>query len=137
MHGIAEPLGILVRMLAALFLVAATYNPTGYSYWHWAIRADSTDWALKIFIGFLLIFGYAFCVQVGWRSMGFMMSIPLLLVIGSCLWLLSNWGWIDLSNWLERTLALEAAIVIVLGTGVSFSLIRYRLSGQLNSRTLT
>jgi hypothetical protein len=137
MHGIAEPLGILVRMLAALFLVAATYNPSGYSYWHWAIRPDSTDWALKIFAGFLLIFGYVFAIQVGWRSMGLMMSLPLILVIASCLWLLSDWGWIDLSDWLERTLALEASIAIVLGTGVSFSLIRYRLSGQLNSRTIT
>jgi hypothetical protein len=27
--------------------------------------------------------------------------------------------------------------VMLLGTGVSFSLIRYRLSGQLDSRTLT
>lgn len=137
MHGIGEPLGILVRMLAVLFLVAATYNPSGYSYWHWAMRADSTDWALKIFLGFLIIFGFSFCIYSTWRSMRLLMSLPLLLVIATGLWLLSSWGWIDLSDWLERTLALEASLVILLGTGVCFSLIRYRLSGQMDSRTIT
>ena len=66
-----------------------------------------------------------------------MLSVPLILVLGASLWLLSDWGVVDLSDWLQRTLALETALVVLLGTGVSFSLIRYRLSGQLDSRTLT
>jgi hypothetical protein len=60
----------------------------------------------------------------------------LLLLILTSLWLLSDWGIIDLSDWLQRTLALESSLVVLLGTGVSFSLIRYRLSGQLDSRTI-
>jgi Family of unknown function (DUF6524) len=136
MYGIAQPIGILVRMLAVLFLVGATYNPSGYSYWHWAFRGNGDYWALKIFLGLLIIFGYVFCVYATWRSMRLMLSVPLLLVIASCLWLLSDWGYINLSDWLERTLAIEASLVILLGTGVSFSLIRYRISGQLDSRTI-
>lgn len=137
MYGIAQPIGILVRMLAVLFLVAATYNPSGYSYYHWAFRGDTEYWALKIFLGLLIIFGYVFCVYATWRSLRLMLSVPLLLVIFCCLWLLSDWGVLDLSDWLQRTLALETSLVVLLGTGVSFSLIRYRLSGQLDSRTLT
>ncbi len=137
MYGIAQPIGILVRMLAVLFLVAATYNPSGYSYYHWAFRGSSDYWALKIFLGFLVIFGYVFCVYATWRSLRLLLSIPLLLVLACSMWLLSDWGVLDMSDWLQRTLALEAALVILLGTGVSFSLIRYRLSGQLDSRTIT
>jgi hypothetical protein len=137
MYGIAQPIGILVRMLAVLFLVAATYNPSGYSYYHWAFRGSTDYWALKIFLGLLILFGYVFCVYATWRSLRLMLSVPLLLVIFCCLWLLSDWGVLDLSDWLQRTLALETSLVILLGTGVSFSLIRYRLSGQLDSRTLT
>ncbi len=137
MYGIAQPIAILVRMLAVMFLVAATYNPSGYSYYHWAFQADSTDWALKVFLGFLIIFGYVFCGYATWRSMRLLLSIPLLLIIAACLWLLSDWGMLDFSDWLQRTIALEVSLVVLLGTGVSFSLIRYRLSGQLDSRTIT
>ena len=137
MYGIAQPLGIVVRMLAVLVLVAGSYNPSGYSYYHWAFQGGADYWALKILLGLLIIFGYVFCVAATVRSLRLLLGVPLLLVIGSALWLLSNEGWLDLSDWLQRTLALEAALVIVLGTGVSFSLIRYRLSGQLDSRTLT
>jgi len=136
MYGIAQPIGILVRMLAVLFLVAATYNPSGYSYYHWAFRGSTDYWALKIFLGLLVIFGYVFCVYATWRSLRIMLSVPLLLLIVTSLWLLSDWGVIDLSDWLQRTLALESSLVVLLGTGVSFSLIRYRLSGQLDSRTI-
>jgi hypothetical protein len=137
MYGIAQPIGILVRMLAVLALVAATYNPSGYSYYHWAFRGDTSYWALKIFLGLLIIFGYVFCGYATWRSLRLMLSVPLLLLLTACMWLLSNWGLLDLSDWLQRTLALETSLVILLGTGVSFSLIRYRLSGQLDSRTIT
>ena len=137
MYGIAQPIGLFVRFLAVMFLVAATYNPSGYSYWHWAFRGDGSDWALKIFLGLLIIFGYVVCVYATWRSMRIMLSVPMILLIAACLWLLSDWGVIDFSDWLQRTLALETALVVLLATGVSFSLIRYRLSGQLDSRTLT
>jgi hypothetical protein len=137
MYGIAQPIGILVRMLAVLFLVTATYNPSGYSYWHWVFRSDAGYWALKIFLGLLIIFGFVFCTYSTWRSLRIMLSVPLILLIGASLWLLSDWGIVDLSDWLQRTLALESALVLLLGTGVSFSLIRYRLSGQLDSRPLT
>ena len=137
MYGIAQPIGILVRMLAVLFLVTATYNPSGYSYWHWAFRSDTNYWALKIFLGLLIIFGFVFCCYATWRSLRLMLSLPLLLLMATCFWLLSDWGLLDLSDWLQRTLALEAGLVVLLGTGVSFSLIRYRLSGQLDSRTIT
>jgi len=136
MYGIAQPIGILVRMLAVMFLVAATYNPSGYSYWHWSFRGNGSYWALKIFLGLLIIFGFVFCIYATWRSLRIMLSIPLILLIAASLWLLSDWGVLDFSDWLQRTLALETSLVVLLGTGVSFSLIRYRLSGQLDSRTL-
>lgn len=137
MYGIAQPIGILVRMLAVLFLVTATYNPSGYSYWHWAFRSDTNYWALKIFLGLLIIFGFVFCTYATWRSLRLMLGVPLILLMGASLWLLSDWGIVDLSDRLQRTLALESALVVLLGTGVSFSLIRYRLSGQLDLLTLT
>lgn len=82
MYGIAQPIGILVRMLAVLFLVTATYNPSGYSYWHWAFRSDTNYWALKIFLGLLIIFGFVFCTYATWRSLRLMLGVPLILLMG-------------------------------------------------------
>src|SRR4051812_23828671 len=137
MYGIAQPIGILVRMLAVLLLVSGTYNPSGYSYYHWAFHTAADQWAAKTLIGMLIIVAFIVCVHATVRSLGLLLSIPLLAVIGTGIWLLSVWDVIDLSNGLQRTLVLEASITLLLGTGVSFSLIRYRLSGQLDSRTLT
>src|ERR1700746_386094 len=100
MSGTAQPMGILVRMLAVMFLGAGSYHPSGYSYYHWALRGGTEYWALKIFLGFLVIFGYVFCFYSTWRSLRIMLSVPLLLIIGACLWLLSDWGVLDLSDWL-------------------------------------
>jgi len=124
-------------MLAVMLLVSATYNPSGYSYYHWAFRANADQWAVKSVIGLLIVIAFIVCVHATIRSLGLLLSIPLIIVIGTGIWLLSNWGVVDLSDWLQRTLVLEGAVALLLGTGVSFSLIRYRLSGQLDSRTLT
>jgi len=137
MYPLAPPIGILVRMLAVALLVSGTYNPTGYSYYHWAFRSEAGHPAVKTVVGLLIATALIFCVYASIRSLRLLLGIPLVLVIGTGIWLLSDWGMVDLSDGLQRTLTCEAAIVVFLGTGVSFSLIRYRLSGQLDSRTLT
>ena len=133
----AQPGGVLVRVLAVLFLVSASYNPSGYSYYHWVMRSGSDFWVAKLFLLFVLVTGYIICVNATIRSLGLLLGVPLLLVLATLIWLASDRGWLDLSDWLQRTLAFELALVLILGTGVSFSLIRYRLSGQMDSRSLT
>ena len=33
--------GIAARLLFSLFIVYATYNPSGRSYWHWAWEGEA------------------------------------------------------------------------------------------------
>jgi len=133
----AQPAAILVRILAVMFLVTATYNPSGHSYYHWVLRTGFDLWIAKLFILLLLTAGFAICINATVRSLGLMLGLPLTMLLVTLIWLASDQGWLDLSNWLQRTLAIQGAIVLLLGTGVSFSIIRYRLSGQLDSRSLT
>ena len=135
MYG--QPLSILVRMLAVLLLVAATYNPSGYSWYHWVEQAGSDYWIAKLFTMFVLISGYIVCINATIRSLGLLLGVPLLLVLLTLVWLASDRGWIDLSNSLQRILVFQGALVLFLGTGTSFSIIRYRLAGQMDSRSLT
>ena len=47
-------MGVLVRILLAVLLVLATWNPSGWSYADWAIRDRTTFDAVKAFFGVLL-----------------------------------------------------------------------------------
>ena len=40
----------ITRWLAAMFLVLATYNPSGYSYYHWVSELDIGNWILKLLV---------------------------------------------------------------------------------------
>lgn len=134
MYG--QPLSIVVRMLTVLLLVAATYNPSGYSWYHWVEQTGSDYWIAKLFTMFVLISGYIVCINATIRSLGLLLGLPLALVLLTLVWLASDRGWIDLSNSLQRILVFEAVLVLYLGTGTCFSIIRYRLAGQMDSRTL-
>ncbi len=135
MYG--QPLSIVVRMLAVLLLVAASYNPSGYSWYHWVEQTGSDYWIAKLFTMFVLISGYIVCINATIRSLGLLFGIPLMLVLLTFGWLASDRGWIDLSDSLQRILAIQGGIVLFLGTGTCFSIIRYRLAGQMDSRSLT
>lgn len=132
-----SPLSVLVRLLAVLGLVAGTYNPSGYSWYHWVVQTGWDDWIPKLFALFVLISGYIVCVNATIRSLGLTLGLPLAFVGGTAVWLLADRGWVDLSDWLHRTLVAQGAIVVFLGVGTCFSIIRYRLAGQMDSRSLT
>lgn len=51
MGGRISWLGVLVRVVAALGVVLLTYNPSGHSFYHWAMRDFADLTALKAFAG--------------------------------------------------------------------------------------
>jgi hypothetical protein len=129
--------GFLVRLLAVTFLVAASYNPSGYSFWHWIWQADATPWEPKALAAVLIVAGLIYCGHATLRSLSWVGIILLLLLIASVIWLAAERDWIDLSDSLTRWLTAELSLIFMLSMGTSFSHIRYRLSGQLDSRSLT
>ncbi len=135
MYG--QPIAILVRVMAVMLLVGGTYNPSGYSYYHWVVDTGTQHWVGKFFILAVLVACYAVCVNATIRSLGWLLGPPLVVLLASLVWLAADQDWIDLSDWLQRTLAIQMCLILLLGIGVSFSIIRYRLSGQMDSRTLT
>ena len=63
-------LGILLRVLAALLLVLLTYNPTGHSYYHWAITNPAGFSAAEALVGALLLAGWVFYLKAALSSLG-------------------------------------------------------------------
>jgi hypothetical protein len=124
--------GVLWRVAAALALVVLTYNPTGTSYFHWALTDFSTFDGLKALAGALLLAGWVFYLRAGLSSLGWLGVVVLLLVLGAALWLLVDQKIVDLKqpgvvNWV-----ILAVVGLVLGIGMSWSLVRRRLTGQVD-----
>ena len=127
--------GILARFLGVLLLIGGTYNPSGYSYYHW-VFLGSGQVVAKLCVGGVIFIGGIICVAATWRSLGLLLLVPGLVLIASLIWLLSSWRWIDLADPLQRALVAEAALAAVFTGGIVFSAIRFRLAGIMDSRTV-
>lgn len=131
------PLGFLSRWLGAMFVVMATYNPSGVSYYHWLIDMDDTRWSLKALVGLIMAIFNMFFLLISLRSMrrgGLLTAAIFGLVM---IWTLRDYGYLQsISFWTWITLMLTG-IGSILGLGLSWSHIRGRLSGQADSNDVT
>ena len=123
--------GVLVRLVAALALVLLTYNPTGHSFYHWAMRDFANLTALKAFSGALLLVGWVICIRAALTSLGALGLVLSALVLGTMVWVLTDYGILNpdrpsLLSWISLII-----IGIILGIGLSWSLLRTRVTGQV------
>lgn len=126
--------GIFVRILAAVILVLVTFNPTGYSYVAWIRDGFAENMALKVFAGLILVVLYIIFLRAGLRSIGVLGKALVLSVIGAFVWVLVSYGVLDLSVENQNPIIWIAliAIGITLGIGLSWSIIRRFLTGQMD-----
>lgn len=118
------------RLLIALALVFATYNPTRYSFYEWVIAELPAFSALKAFAGVVLLIGWTIFIRATSRSLGAFGVILALAFFGTLFWLVTHWGLIPADSVTAVTYIVLFVIGAVLGIGMSWSHIRRRLSGQ-------
>lgn len=125
-------LGIGIRFLIALILVFSTYNPDGYSYVDWVINMESGPLPLKILVGVVLIIGWAIYIRATRRSLG-MIGIALAMAFfATLLWLLIDMNIVPADSVRAVTYIVLFIIGCLLATGMCWSHIRRRMSGQLD-----
>ncbi|WP_109119005.1 DUF6524 family protein [Azospirillum sp. TSO22-1] len=128
--------GFIVRMLLTLLTVFGTYNPSGYSYWHWIRMEDAGDWTLKLFAGTVIVFLLYTHVLATWRSMKLIGVTMVVISYVTAVWTLWDHDLLDLNDPTIVTLTLLSGVTLVLGMGFLWSLVRYRLSGQVDSQNV-
>ncbi|HVH73690.1 MAG TPA: DUF6524 family protein [Stellaceae bacterium] len=129
--------GFVARWLMAMFLVLATYNPSGYSYVGWITQLSSGDWILKLLVGLVLAILYATFGLATQRSLGRIGVAAWLTFFAAVTWLLIDIGLLRVtSSGAVMTLVL-VAVANVLAVGLSWSYIRARLSGQADTNNVT
>ncbi len=132
--------GIALRIAAALVLVYLTFNPTGFSWFHWTIKpmldaptaALSTLNPLKVLAGIVLAAAWWFFLQASQRSLGVVGAFFILAGFATFFWLLS-WARIFTPGSSAAVAHLTLIVVaLILGVGLSWSRVKRRVTGQVD-----
>jgi len=137
--GIFTWTGFLLRLLFALALVYASYNPEGYSYFHWiqaSLNHNETGIlgsnALKFVAGILLLIGWVIYVNATRNSLGVFGVILILALSGGVIWLFAELNLFNPDNIRAIVHLTEFVLALILALGMSWSHISRRLTGQID-----
>jgi hypothetical protein len=125
-------IGIGLRFVFAFLLVACTYNPTGYSYFHWFKAAASDFTPLLGLGGIALVICWVIYIRATFRSLGLIGLILATLFFAFLIWLLIDLGVLSMDSVSALTWVVLVLLAAVLCIGMSWSHIRRRLSGQVD-----
>ncbi|MDD1643295.1 MAG: DUF6524 family protein [Methylococcaceae bacterium] len=123
-------IGIVLRFLAALVLVFATWNPTGRSFYHWLMGNLSNVTALLVFAGVVLVIGWFLFLHATLEPLGLLGIILTLAFFGSLTWLVFDLGWLSTNQGVLSYVVL-VVIAAILAVGMSWANIWRRLSGRV------
>ncbi|WP_319826328.1 DUF6524 family protein [Thalassovita sp.] len=125
-------MGFFLRWLVAFVLLTATFNPTGWNYAKWVSVNYQSELPMSVLLGLLLLVGYIIYLRATLRSIGAFGMFLVMAIVSALLWVLFDYGLLDLNNQTVNTWLGLFALSVVLGVGLSWSLIRRRLSGQVD-----
>lgn len=123
-------MGIFLRWLGAFVLLAATFNPTEWNYVKWSMAHGNSQLPLTLFLGLILLVGFLVYLLATLRSIGKFGMLLVAALFGSGLWVLASWGLLSLENSTMNTWLGLFALSLILGVGLSWSILKRRLSGQ-------
>jgi hypothetical protein len=126
--------GFFIRLGFALMLVYASYNPSSYSFYHWAkeaLLADTVSLSPPLAMSaIVLLIGWTIYIRATLRSLGIFGLTLAFAFFGIIIWWLIDIGWLGLDNVSVFSYLALFILAAVLATGMSWSHIRRRLSGQ-------
>lgn len=123
-------MGIFLRWLGAFALLSATFNPSQWNFIRWAEANYATQMPLTLLLGLLLGVGYMVYIGATLRSIGGFGVILVGAIVGALIWVLMDYGVLTLDNTNLNLWLGIFALSVVLGIGLSWSILRQRLSGQ-------
>jgi uncharacterized membrane protein len=122
--------GIAIRIFFSLVLVILTFNPSGYSWFHWIKGVFPSVTPLIALSGIALAIGWVIYLRATLRSLGPIGLGLIAALFGCLLWLFVDQGWLKLDNLSVLSWIIVVLAGITLGIGMSWSHIRRRISGQ-------
>jgi hypothetical protein len=125
--------GFLLRFVFAIILVFATYNPEGVSYYHWISEALPDFTVIKAFVGVIILIGWIILIRATLGSLGFIGILLAAAFFGLAIWLIVDVLGLSTDNLRVISYIIEIMLASVLSIGVSWSHVRRRISGQVDT----
>ena len=137
MLGAFTSRSFFIRWAMAMALVFGTFNPTGWSYYHWLV-AGLTGPELgvgpwTVIVGLALVIAYVIYLRATWRSIGLIGVALVTAFLAAFVWLAVDLGLLDPASVTPMTWVSLLILATVLSVGISWSHIRRRISGQLDT----
>ncbi|HTS21831.1 MAG TPA: DUF6524 family protein [Casimicrobiaceae bacterium] len=126
--------GVLVRILFANALVLLTFNPSGWSFYHWASAPPPGMTPEKALAGIALLIGWIICLRTAFVAFGWLGVILCAAFLGTFVWVLFD---LHILQSMDSTVMVWISLVIlgvILGIGLSWSLIRAKTTGQIETQ---
>jgi len=123
-------LGFSLRIVLALGLVLLTFNPSGYSYFHWVRGNLPGITPGQAVLGIVLLILWIFLWRSMMQAVGSLGLALMVALTAALVWLFASWGWLDVANASVMTWVVLVALGIILGIGMSWAIIRRELTGQ-------
>ena len=123
----------LVRFIFAIIVVFATYNPESHSYYHWVSEELPEFSVIKAFLGVVLLIGWAMLIRATLGSLGAIGIILAAAFFGLAIWLIIDVLGMSTDNFRVISYIIEIMLASVLSIGVSWSHVRRRVSGQIDT----
>lgn len=120
----------LGRWLFALVLVLGTYNPTAYSFVGWVFAENAQFGPFMALAGIGLLIAWIVFLRATFLSIGWLGIILVAALFAALSWLFVDIGWLKLDSTNAVAWLALIALSLILATGMSWSHIRRRLSGQ-------
>ena len=120
------------RWLFAAVLVFGSYNPTDYSYVGWILAENTEFEPIVAIVGIALLIGWIVFLRATFMSMGWLGISLGAALFGCIIWLFVDLGWLSLDATGAITWIVLIILSLILATGMSWSHIRRRMSGQFD-----
>ena len=122
----------LGRWAFAILLVFGTYNPSGYSYISWLLDEQTAFGPVLAIVGLVLLIAWIIYLRATFLSMGWLGVTLGVALFAAIIWLLVDVGWLSMDSTGIITYLALILLSLILATGMSWSHIRRRLTGQFD-----
>lgn len=124
--------GVVLRFLFALLLVLLSYNPSGYSYFHWVYSTFSDITPYVVIAGIILLIGWGIYIKATLNSLGLIGIIALAALFACLVWLFIYWGFLSVDDISAMAWVIEVLLAAILAVGMCWSHFTRRMSGQVD-----
>ena len=123
----------IIRFVFAVIVVFATYNPEGVSYFHWVYDELPAFSILKAFVGVVILIGWVILIRATMGSLGYIGILLAAAFFGLAIWLILDVLGLSTDDIRVISYIIEIMLASVLSIGVSWSHVRRRISGQVDT----